>query len=354
MKVCLIGARNDFSNATGNGVSRYMYELAKNLRKIRAKDFNLRVHGYPPYPFIGSGLTPFVHSISDDYSRYDIVHSLDVRPMMRIRHGKAIFVNTVHDFHSIIDPGLFPEDYSSVGRLLGLHLVLLPGMKTALKSDYLVVNSTQTRDEAVKLGFERRKIFVTNLGLDRRFFSKLNPDKRNSKFTVGYIGGMSWAKNVAFAINAFKKSPGKAMRFEIWGNPDRQYECLKRLSSDDNRIRFMGFAPENRIVSIYDSFSVFVHPTLHEGFGLPIIEAQSRGLPVIIYKKAKIPEEVRRYCLEAKDEEDMAGIITRIRENGYENKERRKTMAYARQFSWKRMARETFAAYRKMIEERDI
>jgi len=65
---------------------------------------------------------------------------------------------------------------------------------------------------------------------------------------------------------------------------------LKEIKQNE-RIKFIGFAPEEKIVDIYDSFDVFVFPILYEGFGMPIIEAQSRGLPVIIYKYGKIPKK---------------------------------------------------------------
>ena len=59
----------------------------------------------------------------------------------------------------------------------------------------------------------------------------------------------------------------------------------------------MGLALEERLIGIYDSFDVFAFPSLYEGFGLPILEAQSRGLPVIIYKYGKIPSASKTLSL---------------------------------------------------------
>ena len=82
---------------------------------------------------------------------------------------------------------------------------------------------------------------------------------------------------------------------------------------------------------------------------LPILEAQSRGLPVIIYKNGKIPKEVRKYCFEAESPEHMAQIIENIKENGYNEKLRKKATAYARSFTWEKTARETLKVYNKII-----
>ena len=110
----------------------------------------------------------------------------------------------------------------------------------------------------------------------------------------------------------------------------------------------MGPAPENRILNIYDSFDAFVFPSLYEGFGLPILEAQSRGLPVIIYKYGKIPKEVRKYCFEAESPEHMAQIIEDLKENGYNEKLRKKATNYARSFTWVRFYENVFGVLQKI------
>jgi glycosyltransferase involved in cell wall biosynthesis len=111
----------------------------------------------------------------------------------------------------------------------------------------------------------------------------------------------------------------------------------------------MGFAQESRMAQIYDRFDAFVFPSLHEGFGIPILEAQARGLPVIIYKYGKIPKEVRTYCLEAEDAEGAARIIRGLREHGYDEKLRKKATAYARSFRWSKTARATLEVYREVL-----
>ena len=62
----------------------------------------------------------------------------------------------------------------------------------------------------------------------------------------------------------------------------------------------MGFAPEEKLVSIYDSFDAMVFPTLYEVFELPILEAQSREIPVIVYKMEKLQMKQRNTALRLK------------------------------------------------------
>ena len=249
-------------------------------------------------------------------------------------------------------PELNPEDHKDLRRILGLHLVLLRGIKTALRSDFIIANSTQTRNEAIKLGFDSKNAFVVNLGLDSGFFSKKGRKQKGKQFKVGYIGAVSTTKNVGVAVNAFSQLIDKKAIFEVWGKKEGRYEELRNLAGDDPRIRFMGFAPEERLVSIYDSFDAFVHPTLYEGFGFPILEAQARNLPVITLKGARIPEEVKKYCIEVKDEGHMADKLEHLRLNGYSEKSRKRAAAYARTFTWGRAARGTVGVYREAYSER--
>ena len=351
MKVFLIGTKNDFDNKTGSGIRRYGHELYKNLLQIATSEIKIKHSNYDPISPLGDGLTPALYSLFGYYGNYDIIHNIEPKPILSYRKGNALLVTTFHDFRPITEPRLTRRDFRSIKTMLGLFLVLKLGIRMGLKSDYIIANSTQTKEEAIRLGFKKNNIFVTNLGVDQRF---LRPDKtkktEKQNFKIGYIGLIGENKNVGFAINAINFLDSNKYTFEIWGKWEYGYNKIIAVAKNKTNIHFMGFVPENRIVSTYDSFNVFVHPTLYEGFGLPILEAQSRGLPVIIYKYGKIPKEVRKYCFEAESPEHMAQIIENLKKNGYNEKLQKKATAYARSFTWEKTAKETFGAYKMMIE----
>ena len=351
MRVLLIGTTNDFSNQTGSGVRRYGYELYKNLSQIAADEIKIKCSNYNPILFFRDGLTPALYSLFEYYGNYDIIHNIEPKPILPYRKGNVLLVTTFHDFRPITEPKLTKSDFRSIQTLLGLLLVLKLGIRMGLKSDYIITNSTQTKEEAIRLGFKKSNIFVTNLGVDQRFLrSKKTKKTDKSNFKVGYMGLVGENKNVSFAISAMNRLNNSKYIFEIWGKPEYNYNKILAAARNKANIYFMGFAPEDKIVSIYDSFDVFVHPTLYEGFGLPILEAQARGLPVIIYKYGKIPKEVRKYCFEAESPEHMAQIIENIKENGYNEKSRNKATTYARSFTWKKTAKETLRAYETIIK----
>ncbi len=60
---------------------------------------------------------------------------------------------------------------------------------------------------------------------------------------------------------------------------------------------------------MYNSFNVFVFPSLWEGFGMPIMEAKRCRIPVITYKKGELPDIVKRNTLQFEDKSDLISII---------------------------------------------
>ncbi len=352
MRVALLGKSGCFNRTDGSGIRRYMYELYNNLAAQGSVSVD-RIE-FAPYPLMGKVLSFTLRSFLGDFSKYDIVHNPDFIPAFPRRSGKTLFTSTVHDLMFAVKRDLMKEGLRLTvdGLRERVWLSFAPGMamRSLLSSDFLVAVSTQTRDELAALGYEKRRVQVTNLGVDDRFKVGLKKTMRKDDiFRIGYVGAYRRRKNVIAAVNAFGMTEDKKMRLMLYGRQRWLNEDIAAATARDRRIRLGGFAPENRLVSIYDGFDAFIFPSLYEGFGLPILEAQSRGLPVVIFKHGAIPREVRRHCIEAKDEHHMARILEALKGNGYKDSERRRSVAYARSFSWKKMAMETVKAYEKWL-----
>ncbi len=334
------GLKSDFRADTGEGTQRYGYELYSHMQKMDGVKVEKRIYN--------NRLQYASHMLYDDYTKADIIHIPNFRLFYPMRRGKAVTLVTAHDFQPLIAPELDMDHDGTPSNRMWFELVKL-GLKRTLTSDYLICNSTLTRQDAISLGYDRNRAFVANHGIDDRFrAAKKSKTGRYEGFKVGYLGGFRARKNVSFAIKAFKEIERPRFAFELWGKKAFEYDYLAGLASGDERISFMGFAPEGRLVKIYDTFDAFVFPSLYEGEGLPILEAQARGLPVVIYERAKIPSEIRRYCFEAESHEQMAQILQRIAVNGYNEKLKERSTRYARSFTWKRLVRETVEVYRKI------
>ena len=347
MKVGLIELKTSFLpyNIAGKSFYGYPYYLYSNIKRINNK---VDAIGIITTPYIGKGFSILSKTFFMNLSDYDILHNLDLNPFFPMRKGKAKIITTAHDFQFVLQPELNEDVTHSIKDRIWLNLVTKLGLKSTLSSDYLIAVSSLTKDDAIKLGYPKDHIFVVNHGVSKAFFKPL-PKKQRKKFIVGYIGALRTRKNPEFMIKGFIQIKSVNYEMRVYGKLGYNRDKIIEIAKEDKRIKFLGFAPEDKLASIYDSFDAFVFPSYYEGFGIPIIEAQARGLPVIIYKYGKIPKEVRKYCFEAESPEHMAQIIEYLKENGYNEKLKKKATEYARSFTWERCARETSEVYKKCI-----
>ncbi len=359
MKIAILGPRGSFDKGSGSGVRRYLYELYSNMSLYAGKDIELdKIEVPEELPFLGRRM-PFLafmlNNLTKAYAGYDIVHNPSGDLLcLPLKDRNTLQVNTAHEFSAIKYPEFVMERYLSAKKQAGVrayYRLLKAAEKASLKADYLIADSTLTREDAVSLGYDRKRICVVSLGIDSRFLSAYAHRRMRKGFVVGSIGSYIYKKNRIFGVKAVKLLEDKDVHMELWGkrSDTKAYADIEKEASSDRRIHLMGFAPEDRLVRIYDSFDVYVHPVLYAGFELEILEAQARGIPVIVYRKGRIAREVRRHCIEVESEEEMAEKIKELKENGYGEKKRKAAMNYARGFTWEKTALNTILAYEKMI-----
>ncbi len=298
------------------------------------------------------GRIPFfeLQTLMMDLSGYDIVHNMSDFPTFCRLNSKQVFVTTAHEMQPVLYPELNTVNRYTVRDRLWQIIKEKYGTKAMIKSDYVIANSKLTASGVVAAGMPKDRVFATPFGIEKEFLRKpLSAHKKGKKFKVGTVATMSAHKNTFFSIDSFRKVKGDDFEFEFWGGSNYPLNVVEQRINGDKRIKLKGFAPERELVNVYDSFDVLAFPSLFEGFGIPIIEGKARGLPVIIYKRGHYDSDVKKYCFEAEDEDDMAAIIERLKENGYNEKTRKKALEDARQYTWERTAKLTIEAYRKMI-----
>ena len=333
------------------GGGRYVKAMAKFIPIIAKKDIDIEFLKLPKIKIIPNSMQSLVRSVMDSYNS-KIIHNLVgcVVP----KRGRSRVITTAHEFREFTFSNSDLKHITFKEKLY--YYFLKKSTRRILSSDFLISNSTQTKDEAIKLGFDKDRVFVVNHGVEDKFILNKPKQHKNKIFTVGYLDTLRPVKITIF-IKALPTlyQIDKNVDIHIYGSGLNTYNFgideLKILNSFIAKkfVTLKGFAPEQKIINIYDSFDAFVFPSLYEGFGLPILEAQARGLPVILYKYGKIPKEVRKYCFEAESPEHMAQIIENLKENGYNEKLRKKATEYARSFTWEKCARETLKVYKKVL-----
>jgi len=135
-----------------------------------------------------------------------------------------------------------------------------------------------------------------------------------------------------------------------WGPLDVRAETA-RLGLDDV-VRLLGPVPDADLPALYAEATVFVFPSLWEGFGLPVLEAMAAGTPVVAARRGALPEIADGAALLVEPEVAplAAALATVLADAGLRERLRAAGLARAQTFSWQQVARETLAVYRAAVE----
>jgi len=285
---------------------------------------------------------------------YDIVHITNqeagfAAKVFKQSKGKPKVVTTIHDLMRLektgFNKGILQKMYDK--RVASY-------MDEAINySDFIIFSASTVQKDALQRLRLKQEFATTRLGPKEPFRTLPIPDKpKRDFFNVGYVGAISYRKNVIFILKtALLLKDRNDYKFMIYGSgPDKQSLIEFKEQNGLDNTNFMGFAPEDKLMEIYDSFDLFFYPTLEEGSSLPILDAQARGLPVIIYENTTLDDEVTKYCFKVKDEKEAAQQVINLKENGYEKSLKDEVTAYARSFSWGRVANETYEIYKKLVD----
>jgi glycosyltransferase involved in cell wall biosynthesis len=212
--------------------------------------------------------------------------------------------------------------YSNPGEA-GSHVLRSGCLRMAVEeADMLIATSSSIRDDLVRrLGADASR--VREIPLPVSVVPVVEKSRAERPFTVGYLGRFEHHNNVAFAIRAYAAfrsmaGSGADTRLVLYGTGPELDECRRlavALGLDD--AEFRGFIPGGKAAEAYAGFDAFIFPSIVEGFGLPVVEAQACGLPVIVLAGSRIPGEVTRFCRKATDEVHAARLMMDIMDGGY-------------------------------------
>jgi glycosyltransferase involved in cell wall biosynthesis len=114
----------------------------------------------------------------------------------------------------------------------------------------------------------------------------------NGSFLL-YWGTLQPRKNISKLIEAFSKLKETRLKLVIVGKKGWLYDQIldqaKKLGIE-SRVIFTGFAPTEDLPALIKASRAFVLPSLYEGFGIPVVEAQAVGTPVVVSAVSSLPE----------------------------------------------------------------
>ncbi|HEX4213520.1 MAG TPA: glycosyltransferase family 1 protein [Candidatus Dormibacteraeota bacterium] len=150
-----------------------------------------------------------------------------------------------------------------------------------------------------------------------------------------HVGRVEAKKNQATALEAVSRLPDLLL---VSAGPIRDEELAGRLRTSP-RARVLGRVPAADLEALYKGARALIFPSLYEGFGFPVLEAQQRGLPVVTARVSSLPEvggDAAEYADDPLDEEEIAAALERALNRSRELAER--GYAHAATFSWDRTA----------------
>jgi glycosyltransferase involved in cell wall biosynthesis len=179
---------------------------------------------------------------------------------------------------------------------------------------------------------------------------------------VLYLGGFDHRKNLKMLLLAFAAlvddSSLKARLVIAGPLPDRESSFFpdpramaERWDLKD-RVSFIGWVPDEDKPALYSEATLFVFPSLYEGFGLPPLEAMSCGTTVITSNRGSLPEVVGdgAMLVDPQDADDLARAINALLRDEVQRKElSAKGLERARVFSWKKTATQTMEIYKSAV-----
>jgi glycosyltransferase involved in cell wall biosynthesis len=204
----------------------------------------------------------------------------------------------------------------------------------------IVTVSESTRQDLLDLGFNR--VFVIPEGLN---FTPLSEIPRKEDYpVVVYAGRLKRAKRPDHAIRAFKIVKKKSPNAELWIIGDGPYrKDLERIAGEG--VKFIGGLPNEDRRRFLARAWVLVNPSVREGWGLNVIEANALGTPCVAYDVAGLRDSVRNgktgLLVADGDVEALANAIIKVlSEEGLREKLSRNAVKWAGRFSWEKTAEE--------------
>lgn len=144
---------------------------------------------------------------------------------------------------------------------------------------------------------------------------------------------------------------------QIKGSPHKATLDFIKKNGMEDQIILSGFISEEEKAYCYQNATLFVYPSLYEGFGLPILEAMEAGTPVIASNAASIPEVGGSACLYF-DPESVGELETRIEQllsdNAMKQEFSEKGLLQYKKFTWRRTAEETLRVYEQCFQTNSL
>ncbi|MDW8849261.1 glycosyltransferase family 1 protein [Flavobacterium sp. MMLR14_040] len=288
-------------------------------------------------------------------NKIDVVHSLHYSfPILPMKVKKVV---TLHDMTFF----LYPNFHKKINVFFFTNMI-----KFSVKccDEIICVSEATKRDVFNILNVKkdlREKFVVVPLGVDDRKEIVLNGKDSNillkhslePKKYLLFIGTIEPRKNIKSILEAYSMIHEKYLDYKLvivgrkgW-HYDNVYQTVEELKLGD-RIVFTDFVTENEKNNLLANCYLFLYPSFYEGFGIPVLEAMSFGIPTITSKISSMPEVSgdAAILIDPYNVKEIADGITLLIDDKFLYQDLvAKSLKQVKKFTWNQMATSTMKAY---------
>lgn len=267
-------------------------------------------------------------------------------------------VTTFHDISIFTNPQFHPTE-----RVRYMRKAMYSSIRDA--SRIITVSEFSKRELIKHLNYPENKIDVTELACSGAFYPRTESEVTLfvSKFGLMYksytlfVGTIEPRKNITSLLDAYENLPKKLrIRYPLvlcgykgWGT-EKEHQRFHK-GSIEGWIKYLGYLSMVDLPLLFSAARLFVFPSIYEGFGLPVLEAMSSGIPVLCSNTSSLPEIVRNAAITFNplDTDALTNIIiNRLQDEEWQKKAVEIGLLNAKRFSWSRCAQETIKSYLKV------
>jgi glycosyltransferase involved in cell wall biosynthesis len=297
------------------------------------------------------------HGIVRDLKKdhVQVYHGLSGELPRGIRRSGIRSVVTIHDLIFIRHPEFYPW--------IDAKIYAWKFRRTLKEADHIIAISQCTCRDVLELGnVDPSRISVVYQSCAPRFTTRPNPvEEEHIRMKYGLprrfvlnVGTIEQRKNILLAVKALEALPSELSLVIVGRYTPYTNQVLEYISSHNlsRRVYILNDVPDADLPALYAQAEVFVYPSIYEGFGIPVIEAVSCGLPVVACTGSCLEEAGGPDCryVSPYDPEALADAIRLSMKGSPDREERiRRSQDYIRRFQGDNVASQVAAIYQKLL-----
>jgi starch synthase len=290
----------------------------------------------------------------------DVFHGMsrhNLRPGRYVKECGGLYICDVGSAHILTQKSLLEAENAVVG--LARKVFNEPDLRREQSEyrecDRILLMSKFAQKSFVENGEPLKKTSVIPPGVNLSTFNRVRCAE-SSRFVVLFVGALTVQKGIHTLISAFMRANIRDSELVLIGS--RGAEADRLLSGTDRRITVLGHVEGGKLKNYYSTASVFVLPSIQDGYGMVVLEAMACGCAVVVSRNAGasdcVEENKTGVTFSAGDVGALEGILRYLNNNPRD----RQRMALAGQsmvasrFGWPRYAENVLDEYRVCIDSK--